>query len=212
MAQSLSSRISLLGFQHGWRRDLHRGPEPGPVARPRALLEDGREPPAGAREPRTPRLRWRRRPTRCAPGDDEHGRERLRGPAQHRGQRGAPVCRRRSARRARHPLSDRPPRRRSGFPAREEALVRPFETFHRVPSQDYTARERRHRLREEFRNLDGPRLGALRKAGAELDETYDVPLLAFSGDTRVEVLERTRSFSAPRPWCSRRPSSTSVYP
>jgi ribonuclease Z len=77
------------------------------------------------------------------------------------------------------------------LPLGKKRWVRPFETFHRVPSQGYTVWERRHRLREEFRNLDGPRLGALRKAGKELDEAYDVPLLAFTGDTRIEVMERT---------------------
>jgi ribonuclease Z len=69
--------------------------------------------------------------------------------------------------------------------------VRPFETFHRVPSQGYTVWERRHRLRPEFRDLDGARLGELRRAGHEIDEPHDVPVLCFSGDTRVEVLERT---------------------
>ena len=68
--------------------------------------------------------------------------------------------------------------------------VRPFETFHRVPSQGYTVWERRRRLRPEFRDLEGVRLGELRRAGHELDEEHDVPVLCFSGDTRVEVLER----------------------
>jgi len=69
--------------------------------------------------------------------------------------------------------------------------VRPFQTFHRVPSQGYTVWEHRRRLRAEFRHLDGARLGELRRAGAEIDEAHDVPVLSFSGDTRVEVLERT---------------------
>jgi ribonuclease Z len=69
--------------------------------------------------------------------------------------------------------------------------VRAFETFHRVASQGYTVWERRHRLRPEFRNLDGARLGELRRAGQTIDEPHDVPVLCFSGDTRVEVLERT---------------------
>jgi ribonuclease Z len=68
--------------------------------------------------------------------------------------------------------------------------VRAFETFHRVPSQGYTVWERRHRLRPEFRGLDGARLGELRRAGQEIDEAHDVPVLCFSGDTRVEALER----------------------
>jgi ribonuclease Z len=77
------------------------------------------------------------------------------------------------------------------LPLGKTRRVRPFETFHRVPSQGYIVWESRHRLREEFRNLDGPRLGALRRAGTELDEPYEVPLIAFTGDTRIEVLERT---------------------
>jgi ribonuclease Z len=70
-------------------------------------------------------------------------------------------------------------------------FVRAFETFHRVPSQGYTVWERRHRLRAEFQHLDGPRLGELRKNGVVIDESYETPLLSFTGDTRVEVLERT---------------------
>jgi ribonuclease Z len=70
-------------------------------------------------------------------------------------------------------------------------FVRPFQTFHRVPSQGYTIWERRHRLRDELRHLDGAELGRRRRAGEAVDEAHDVPLLSFTGDTRVEVLERT---------------------
>ena len=77
------------------------------------------------------------------------------------------------------------------LPLGKKRWVRPFETFHRVPSQGYTIWERRHRLRPEFQGLDGARLGQARRAGEIVDEPYDVPLLSFTGDTRVEVLERT---------------------
>lgn len=70
-------------------------------------------------------------------------------------------------------------------------FVRPFGTFHRVPSQGYTVWDRRHRLRAEFRGLPGTELARLRSQGVALDEPHEVPLLAFSGDTRAEVLERT---------------------
>jgi ribonuclease Z len=70
-------------------------------------------------------------------------------------------------------------------------FVRPFPTFHRVPSQGYTIWERRTRLRDELRALDGATLGRMRRAGQVLDEAREVPLLSFTGDTRVEVLERT---------------------
>jgi ribonuclease Z len=70
-------------------------------------------------------------------------------------------------------------------------FVRPFATFHRVPSQGYTVWERRHRLRAEFRGLPGSELARLRGLGVIIDEPHEVPVLAFSCDTRVEVLERT---------------------
>ena len=81
-------------------------------------------------------------------------------------------------------------------PGQEFALsggrfVRPFATFHRVPSQGYTIWERRHRLRAEFRGVPGAELGRLRAQGVTIDEPHDVAVLAFTGDTRVEVLERT---------------------
>ena len=68
--------------------------------------------------------------------------------------------------------------------------VRPFLTYHRVPSQGYTIWERRHRLRDEFREKSPTELGDLRRRGVVIDEPYDAALLSFTGDTRVEVLER----------------------
>lgn len=81
-------------------------------------------------------------------------------------------------------------------PGAEAALgkgryLRPFQTFHRVPSQGYTVWETRSRLLPEFRGLPGERLGELRRQGIAISEEYRVPLLSFTGDTRVEVLERT---------------------
>jgi ribonuclease Z len=81
-------------------------------------------------------------------------------------------------------------------PGQEHALgkgrvVRAFETFHRVPSQGYTVWETRSRLLPEFRDLPGPRLGELRRQGTLIDEQQQVPVLSFTGDTQVEVLERT---------------------
>jgi ribonuclease Z len=77
------------------------------------------------------------------------------------------------------------------LPVGPNRFVRPFETFHRVPSQGYTVWERRRRLREELRHLDGAELGRRRRAGETVDEPHEVPLLSFTGDTRVETLERS---------------------
>jgi ribonuclease Z len=70
-------------------------------------------------------------------------------------------------------------------------VIRPFQTFHRVPSQGYTVWETRTRLRPEHRDVPGPRLGELRRQGVAIDDVHEVPRLSFTGDTRVEVLERT---------------------
>ena len=77
------------------------------------------------------------------------------------------------------------------FAITKHRWVRPFQTYHRVPSQGYTVWERRHRLRAEFHGLPGAQLARLRKDGVSVDEAQDVALLSFTGDTRIEVLERT---------------------
>jgi ribonuclease Z len=76
------------------------------------------------------------------------------------------------------------------LPLGKNRFVRPFQTFHRVPSQGYTVWERRHRLRDALRHLDGAALGKRRRAGEAVDESHEVPLLSFTGDTRVDVLEQ----------------------
>ncbi len=77
------------------------------------------------------------------------------------------------------------------LPIGKHRSVRPFQTYHRVPSQGYTVWERRHRLRDEFHGLPGARLAELRARGVQLEDTHEVALLSFTGDTRSEVLERT---------------------
>ncbi len=76
------------------------------------------------------------------------------------------------------------------FRLTKQRVVRPFQTFHRVPSQGYTVWEERHRLRAEFRGLPGEEIGKLRKSGVAIDESQEVPLLSFTGDTKIEVLEQ----------------------
>jgi ribonuclease Z len=67
-------------------------------------------------------------------------------------------------------------------------FIRPFATFHRVPSQGYTVWERRTRLRAAFRGCVGAELARLRARGISVTEPHAVALLAFSGDTRSDVL------------------------
>ena len=81
-------------------------------------------------------------------------------------------------------------------PGREHSLgkgrvLRPFATFHRVPSQGYTIWETRSRLRSELTGRPPTELAELRRQGVAISESYEVPVLSFTGDTRVEVLERS---------------------
>jgi ribonuclease Z len=68
-------------------------------------------------------------------------------------------------------------------------FLRPFRTFHRVVSQGYAVWERRKQLKAEFEGTPGVELGRLRQSGVEVDRAVEVVVLAFTGDTRVEVLE-----------------------
>ncbi|MGC4092886.1 MAG: MBL fold metallo-hydrolase, partial [Polyangiaceae bacterium] len=68
-------------------------------------------------------------------------------------------------------------------------FVRPFATHHRVPSQGYCVYERRRRLLPEFQDRPGDELGRLRASGVRIDEPFQVAVLGFTGDTRIEVLE-----------------------
>jgi ribonuclease Z len=68
--------------------------------------------------------------------------------------------------------------------------IRPFPTFHRVPSQGYTVWERRHHLRSDLRGKPPAELADMRRRGIEIHDHTEVPLLSFTGDTTIDVLER----------------------
>jgi len=68
-------------------------------------------------------------------------------------------------------------------------FARCFPTFHRVPSQGYVVCEMRKRLRPEYQGMDGKALGRLRKEGRDFEEPFEVPLVAFTGDTRAVLFD-----------------------
>ncbi len=70
-------------------------------------------------------------------------------------------------------------------------MVRPFRSPHRVPCQGYALWSVRKKLRADLRGLPGKEIARLRKEeGVEVHETFEAPELAFTGDTRIEVVER----------------------
>ncbi len=69
--------------------------------------------------------------------------------------------------------------------------VRPFRSLHRVPCQGYGVWSIRKRLREEFRGLPGPEIARLRKEeNVEVSESFEAPEFVFTGDSKIEVLDR----------------------
>ncbi len=65
----------------------------------------------------------------------------------------------------------------------------PFRSLHRVPCQGYGLHERREKLAARFQGLAPEELRRRRIAGEVLTETESTPLVAFTGDTRIEVVE-----------------------
>ena len=69
-------------------------------------------------------------------------------------------------------------------------FVRSFATDHRIRSQGYVLIEERKRLRPDLVGTPGRELGRLRREGVDIDEKFEVPLVAFTGDTRATVFDR----------------------
>jgi ribonuclease Z len=67
--------------------------------------------------------------------------------------------------------------------------VRPFRTFHPVPSLGYQFVRTVSKLKPEFLGLPGPEIAARRKAGEEMTYTEERLELAYATDTLVRVLD-----------------------
>ncbi len=76
--------------------------------------------------------------------------------------------------------------------------LRPFRSVHRVPTQGYGVWSARRRLRPEYRGLSGPEIRDLRRAGVEVTHEVWACDLAFTGDTRIEVVEREEAVRTAR--------------
>jgi ribonuclease Z len=60
---------------------------------------------------------------------------------------------------------------------------------HRVPTAGYLFSEIRRKLKDEFLDLPGERIAALRAAGAEVTRRVETPLLAYPGDCGATIFE-----------------------
>lgn len=61
-------------------------------------------------------------------------------------------------------------------------------THHRVPSLGYTVFEKRSKLKEDYMDLSADELKKLRQSGQEISQERKIPLLSFSGDTKIEYV------------------------
>jgi ribonuclease Z len=69
-------------------------------------------------------------------------------------------------------------------------VARPFRSLHRAPCQGYAIWEKKTRLRRDLAGRDEDYLRAVRARGESVAEMVEKPLVAFCGDTLIEVVER----------------------
>ncbi|CAL5023177.1 unnamed protein product [Urochloa decumbens] len=70
----------------------------------------------------------------------------------------------------------------------KDLRVRPFRTYHAVPSQGYVIYKVKQKLKDEYAGLPGKELSSLRKAGIEITNTVSTPEVAFTGDTMSDFI------------------------
>lgn len=68
-------------------------------------------------------------------------------------------------------------------------VARPLKSFHPVPSQGYVLLEQRKRLRPDLVDAGREAIAAARARGEEVSDLTEHPMVAFSGDTRIEFIE-----------------------
>ncbi len=71
-----------------------------------------------------------------------------------------------------------------------DLLVQPFRALHVVATNGYVLVRERHKLLPAWMGTPGRELAAAKAAGIEITERILVPEVAFSGDSRIEIVER----------------------
>jgi ribonuclease Z len=69
-------------------------------------------------------------------------------------------------------------------------IVKPFRSPHSAPCQGYGIWRRREKLRPELAGLSSEEVGRRKLAGERVTESTLTPEIAFTGDARIEVVER----------------------
>jgi ribonuclease Z len=69
-------------------------------------------------------------------------------------------------------------------------IVRPFRSLHRVPCQGYSLWISKKKLKPEYRGMSGHQIRDLRLAGTEVSAVVEAPLISFTGDSLIDVVEK----------------------
>jgi ribonuclease Z len=65
-----------------------------------------------------------------------------------------------------------------------------IQCYHSVASIGFGLIEKKYKLSDEFKGLDGKKLGELRKQGININKEITVPIFCYLGDTGKEILEK----------------------
>ena len=69
-------------------------------------------------------------------------------------------------------------------------VAKPFRSPHRVFCQGYVLWEEKQKLKPELVGTPGRQLADMKREGVEITDTISSPVFAFTGDTKIEVLEQ----------------------
>ncbi|XP_057820350.2 tRNase Z TRZ1 [Cryptomeria japonica] len=74
------------------------------------------------------------------------------------------------------------------YQIRKDLIVRPFKTYHAIPSQGYIIYSVKQKLKKEYHGLQGNDIKKLKLSGVEITDTIKSPEIAFTGDTMSDFI------------------------
>jgi len=75
------------------------------------------------------------------------------------------------------------------FRLRNDLELKVLPGRHRVPTVGYLFSEIKHKLKDEFLDLPGEKIAALRAQGTEVTRREEIPLLAYTGDCAPAIFD-----------------------
>jgi len=75
------------------------------------------------------------------------------------------------------------------IPLNKGRVASVFQTIHRVPSQGYILTEPRKKLTSEWVGKSNKEIHVARQNGVVVSQVIDTPIVAFTGDTQIDVFE-----------------------